>query len=160
MSTQPHAPAPPQRRKRRLGDLMIEAGLLTADQLTQSLTHQKTHGGRLGSILVTLGFITEKHLESSLGLQLGLETCDVESINPAPEVLRLVPESVIRRHEVIPLSVKNKTLVVGMTDPSNIAVIDELLQRTRLARVEPRLVTETTFRRFISTRYASAMLMD
>jgi len=84
----------------------------------------------------------------------------VESINPAPEVLRLVPESVIRRHEVIPLSVKNKTLVVGMTDPSNIAVIDELLQRTRLARVEPRLVTETTFRRFISTRYASAMLMD
>ncbi len=156
---QPAAPRP-SRRKRRLGDLLIEAGLINAEQLDQALTYQKNHGGRLGSILVTLGFISEKHLESSLGQQLGLETCDVESINPAPDVLRLIPEAVIRKHEIIPLSVKNRTLVVGMTDPSNLLAIDEILHRTRLARVEPRLVTETTFRRFISSRYASAMLMD
>ncbi len=150
----------PQRRKRRLGDMLVESGLITPDQLVFALGHQKTHGGRLGSVLVTLGYITEQHLESSLGKQLGLETCDVESINPPPEILRLLPEAVIRKHEIIPLAVKGKVLIVGMIDPTNLAAIDEILARTRLARVEPRLVTETTFRRFISTRYASAMLMD
>ena len=150
----------PPRRKRRLGDLLIEAGLITQEQLVQALAHQKTHGGRLGSVAVTLGFISEQQLESNLGKQLGLETCDVESINPPGDILRLLPESVIRKHEIIPLSVKGKVLVVGMIDPSNLAAIDEILARTRLARIEPRLVTETTFRRFINTRYASALLMD
>ena len=95
MSIEQPAQSQTQRRKRRLGDMMIEAGLINADQLNQALIYQKTHGGRLGSILITLGFITEKHLESSLGQQLGLETCDVESINPSADVLRLIPESVI-----------------------------------------------------------------
>jgi type II secretory ATPase GspE/PulE/Tfp pilus assembly ATPase PilB-like protein len=151
---------PPARRRRLLGDLLVEAGLVDERQLERALAYQRIHGGRLGGVLVTMGILSEEDLASSLGRQLGLAACDVESINPAPDVLKLVPEVLIRRYEVIPLGVRGGTLVVGMTDPSNGAAIDEIKLRTRHLKFEARLVTETTFRRFVATRFSAATLMD
>lgn len=154
------APMPQQKRKKRLGDVLVDAKLVTQAQVAEALAYQKVHGGRLGSALCTLGYLSERDLESSLGKQLGLEVCDVESINPAAEVLRAVPESMVRKYEVIPLGVKGKTLILGMTDPSNVTAIDEIKFGSGFKTVEIRLLTETTFRRFVATRYATVLLMD
>lgn len=150
----------PQPRKLRLGEMLIDSGLITSDQLGQALAHQKVHGGRLGTILVTLGMLAESDLETSLGRQMGLAVADVETVSPPAELLRLVGEDLIKRYEVIPLGKKGKTLIVGMTDPFNLSAVDDLLFRTKLRMVETRLISETTFRRFIQTRYASLLLLD
>jgi type IV pilus assembly protein PilB len=152
---------PPRRTRRpRLGEQLVRARLITPGQLQEALDHQRSHGGRLGSVLVTLGFLDEKVLGAQLGRQLGLEVCEVESINPPPEVLALFPEHLIRRYEVVPLSYENRHLVVGMTDPANVAAVDDVRFATGCRSLEVRLITEGTFRRFLNTRFATAMLLD
>jgi type IV pilus assembly protein PilB len=89
-----------------------------------------------------------------------LGACDLESINPPPEVLRLLPESMVRALEAIPLQVTGSVLELAMTDPANAAAIAAVRQRTGFAHVEPRLVTESTFRRFMATRFATALLIE
>lgn len=84
----------------------------------------------------------------------------MESINPSPEVLKLIPETLIRKHEIIPLGMNGKNLILGMTDPNNVEASDAALFASRCKGIERRLITETTFRRFLSTRYATAMLMN
>ncbi len=156
------APADPprQRRRPRLGEQLIDAGLIEPAQLKEALAHQKAHGGRLGSVLVTLGHLDDKILEAQLGKQLGLEVCEVESIDPPAEVLFKIPEQLIRRYELVPLSYEDRHLVVGMTDPGNMAALDDLRFIIACRSIEVRLITETTFSRFLNTRFASALLLD
>ena len=152
---------PPRRRRRpRLGEQLIEAGVIDAEQLKEALAHQKAHGGRLGSVLVVLGHLNDKILEAQLGKQLGLEVCEVESIDPPAEILFKIPEQLIRRYELVPLSYDNRHLVVGMTDPGNMAALDDLRFIIACKSIEVQLITETTFRRFLNTRFATALLMD
>ena len=151
------APTP---RKARLGEMLVGAGLITADQLELALVHQRTHGGRLGTVLVQMGVLGEEELEGALAQQLGLSVCDVESIHPSPELLRMVPEKLVRKYELIPLSLQGRTLTVGMTDPFNHVAVEELKFATRCNHVVTRLITESTFRRFVTTRFAAARIMD
>jgi type IV pilus assembly protein PilB len=156
------APDDPPRRKRRprLGEQLIDAGLIEPEQLQAALAHQKAHGGRLGSVLLTMGLLDDKILEAQLGKQLGLEVCEVESVDPPVEVLGKIPEKLIRRYEMVPLSFEDRHLVVGMTDPGNMAALDDLRFIVACKSIEVQLITETTFRRFLNTRFATAMLMD
>lgn len=150
---------PSSRPRKRLGEQLIDLKVISQEQLSEALAHQKVHSGRLGSILVTLGHITEEELESNLGKQLGLSVTEVESVDPPAKVLKLIPERMMRRHEMVPLALEKGTLVVGMTDPFNDAALSEL-KFLGFARIEVRLITETTLQRFLSTRYAAAMMMD
>jgi type IV pilus assembly protein PilB len=140
--------------------MLVENGLITAEDLAEALEHQRHHGGRLGSVLVALGRLSEEELESNLGRQLGLAVCDVESVHPSAELSKLVPERLIRLYEVLPIAIEGRTLHVGMVDPANETAIEELKFVTRCTQVVRRLVTETTFRRFLATRYASAQIID
>ncbi len=152
---------PPRRRRRpRLGEQLVDAGVITPEQLKEALGHQKAHGGRLGSVLVTLGHLDDKILEAQLGKQLGLKTCEVESIDPPADVLLKIPEKLIRQYELVPLEYEDRHLVVGMTDPGNMAALDDLRFIIACKSIEVQLITETTFRRFLNTRFATALLMD
>lgn len=149
-------PAP----RKRIGELLVESGLVTQEAVQAAIRHQAAHGGRLGSALVALGHLSEEDLQSVLARQLGLGTCDIESIDPPAEVLRLLPESMVRALEVIPLAVRGRVLEVAMTDPGNLAILAAVGARTGFPQVEPRLVTEGTFRRFLATRFATALLLE
>ena len=83
----------PRRNRRKLGDMLVEARLINREQLESALKHQQVHGGRIGSILVTLGHLKEERLRSTLGRQLGVDMADVESFDPSPEVLTRIPEN-------------------------------------------------------------------
>lgn len=148
----------PQRK--RLGEILTEAGIVREQHIEDALAHQRVHGGRLGSVLITLGHLSEEALESNLGKQLGIEVCTVESIDPPPEVLAALPEAMMRKHQAIPLRRERGQLVIGMVDPSSSFAREELRFMTRGAPYAVNLITEATFERFMGTRFASAALAD
>ncbi len=153
-----YEPASPPRRP-RLGDLLVEVGLLTPAQVVAVAAYQQHHAVRFGTACVTLGFLSESDLESNLARQLGLAVCDVESVDPSAEVLSLLPEAVVRLHEVIPLALDGEVLVVGMVDPADHDAVDAAMFASGIRRIERRLVTQTTFNRFLATRFATMAIL-
>lgn len=145
------------RPRRRLGELLVEAGLIEAEPLAEALAFQKVHGGRLGEILVSLGLLSEEALRGPLAQQLGVCAAEVESINPPAALLAMVPEAQIRRLRAIPIRLQGRDLVVGLVDPTNAETLDQL--RVRTGRdIVAQLITEATLRRFLRARFGAADL--
>ena len=113
-------------KKKKLGGLLVEAGVLTNEQLQKALNYQQKTGGKLGRTIVEQKIISEKALITALAEQLKIDIIDLEFAKPDPELIRLLPESAARRHVLIPLSRKGQTVTVVMADPLNIFAIDEI----------------------------------
>ena len=132
---------PPQ--KIRLGDLLIQRGLLTDAQLQTSLAEQKRSGRRLGRVFVDAGYVTEEQISQTLASQLQIEFVDLKTFVPKPGLNKLIPEGPARRFRVLPLAeLPNGQLRVGFSDPTDLQAYDEVM---RIARrdVAPVVVTET-----------------
>lgn len=115
----------------RLGDLLVESGAITPEQLEKALAEQKSNGLRLGETLVKNGSLTEGKLLDALSALLKLQIYSLSRYRPMPEALRMIPENVARRLHVIPLSVEDgKTLLVAMSDPLDIIAQDEIRMLT------------------------------
>ena len=95
-------------RTKRLGDMLLEMGLITQEQLKQALEFQSREKGRLGSILIEHNFITERQLIDALRMQLGIEYIDLTKVDIVPEMSRYVPWQIRstlwrwRRHSALP----------------------------------------------------------
>ncbi len=115
-------------KPKRIGDLLIEKGVLTHDQLNIALTEQKKCSEPLGKIIVSLGFATEAVVRDALGEALGQESVDLSRVVVDSEVLHLIDKDVARRYRVLPLSVDNtrKVLTLAMADTFNVVAIDQL----------------------------------
>ena len=116
-----------EKRPVRIGDLLIEKGLLTQDQLRIALIEQKKQGEPVGKILVQLGFVSEAMMRDVLGSQLDQESVDLSKVVPDPEAIRLLPKEVARRYNMLPINYKpqDKTLTVAMADTFNIVALDQ-----------------------------------
>ena len=116
------------RKPKRIGDLLIEKGVLTSDQLNIALTEQKKSSAPLGKIIVQLGFATEAVVRDALGEALGQESVDLSKVVLDSEVLQLVGKDIARRYRMLPLSVDRQkgTLTVAMSDTFNVVAIDQL----------------------------------
>ncbi len=110
----------------RIGELLLREKLITPEQLQEAIEEQKRSGGRLGYNLTKLGYITEKELTSFLSKQYGIPTIDISETTIDPEVIKLIPEDVAKKYQVLPVSRTGSTLVVAMADPSNIFAIDDI----------------------------------
>lgn len=130
----------------KLGEILLRAGVIGEEQLRAALAEQKTWGHRLGVTLVKMGFVSEQDLVNGLANQLGLPIANVEHKRVLPEVLELVPREYANKHMCLPLFVKKsgsqETLFLGMDDPCNLEVLDDLSFRTG-KEVRPVLVTST-----------------
>ncbi len=113
----------------RLGDILAEAGLITAPQLQEALKERERRGIRLGRALVSMRFISEDGLASALSRQLGIELADVEEADPSEDLLTLIPVSFAKKRALLPVERRNGHVVVAMADPLNLAVVDELSSR-------------------------------
>jgi Type II secretion system (T2SS), protein E, N-terminal domain len=123
-------PSPPPRKK--LGEILIDAGVLTADQLKTALVEQKRWGGPIGRVLVDMRMVPEEVMVQAVSRQLKLPAVNLDAFQVDPTVRDLVPGEFAEQHSVIPLEVQGKFLDVAMSDPTNLGVIDELRIRTRL----------------------------
>ena len=117
-------------RKRRLGDILVEQGVITPIQLDEALQRQRLTGDMLGRTLVSLGYGEEQDVIDALGLQLGMEKVDLAKVAVADDILRLVTGDVARFYNVIPLRVADGALIVAMADPLNLQTLDDLQQIT------------------------------
>ncbi len=116
--------------KKRLGDLLLEAGLIDQFQLRAALAERQKWGGRLGNNLVKLKFITEEKLLKFLSQQLQIPYVAIDKIKISPSTIELIPEEIATKNNVLPLGIKieggKKVLFIAMSDPTNLESLDEL----------------------------------
>lgn len=115
-------------KPKRIGDLLIDKGVLTPDQLGIALTEQKRSSDPLGKIIVQMGFATEAVIRDALGEALGQASVDLSKVVVDSEVLQLVGKEIARRFRILPLSMdrQKNTLTVAMSDTFNVVAIDQL----------------------------------
>ena len=142
----------PQTKK--LGEILIEEGLITEKQLEIALAESKVQHIPLGSILVKMGFVTIKDLKEALGAQMGLKYATAEQLKALPTAVSILPEDFVKMNKVIPLSMTDKSLVVGMVNPNDKKVINEIVYQTGL-KPTIMLVTHVEFENFINTYYSA-----
>ena len=137
---------------KRLGEILIEENLITDKQLEIALAEGKAQGIPLGSILVKLGFVTIKDLKEALAAQMGYDFATTEQLQSLPQDIYILPESFIKFNKVIPLEMTDKTLVVGMVNPNDTKVLNEIVYQTGL-RPSVKLITHVEFENFINSHY-------
>ncbi|MCL5022287.1 MAG: PilT/PilU family type 4a pilus ATPase [Nitrospirae bacterium] len=113
-------------RRQRLGEMMVQQGVITINQLKDALKVLAQSGGRLGSLLVELGYTDIDTLLRLLGAQLDVPTVDLYQITIEPSVLALLPFGKMKKYEVLPLTAGEKNVTVAMVNPGNLAAISDL----------------------------------
>ena len=113
-------------KKLRIGDLLIQQGAITEDQLMEALAQQKESGQRLGRVLSDMGFVEEDEMLTILSKQLNIPFVDLGRFEFNADLVRKLPETMARRFRAIILEDQSKELLVGMTDPMDIFAVDEL----------------------------------
>lgn len=134
------------RGRKRLGDLLLEAGLVSQEQINEALEWQLRFGGRFGQAIVELGYVTEAQVADVLARHWNLERVELDKVHVDKHVLALIPEELMERYEVFPLALVNGALHVAMADPRNVHVIDDLRRIVR-RDIVPRVVTPGELRR-------------
>jgi type IV pilus assembly protein PilB len=143
----------------RLGDMLVKATLITREQLNQALQQQQTSGGRIGTNLVKLGFISEDDITSFLSRQYGVPSINLSHFEIDGAVIKLIPSEIAQKHQIIPINRTGNILTVAMADPSNIFAIDDIKFMTGF-KVEPVVAAETSIRNAINKYYDSAGLVE
>ena len=146
-----------QREKKRLGDILIQAGMITPDQVAVAIEAQKKTKERLGKTLIRLGFITEENLLKTLAHQLKLNYVNLKEEKIDRSLVKLIPEKVARRHLVVPLAQMGQVLMVAMADPLNIFALDDLAFKTGL-EIEPVIASEQDILTTLETLYEISLM--
>jgi type IV pilus assembly protein PilB len=110
----------------RLGELLVRENLISLQQLQKAQEEQKKAGGRIGYHLTKLGFIEESELTNFLSKQYGVPSINLKEFDIDAEVVRLVPKDVAEKHQCIPVNRAGASLILAMSDPSNIYAIDDI----------------------------------
>jgi type IV pilus assembly protein PilB len=111
----------------RLGELLVKRGLITSAQLEKAIEqHQREENGALSSALVALRIFTDAELTALLQKEYRLPLVDPAAMDVPPEVVRLVPATLARRHHLVAISLTGSTLTLAMSDPSNLVAINEV----------------------------------
>ena len=150
-------------KPRRLGEILIDDGVITKDQLNIALTEQKKVDLPLGKLLVNLGFATEAIMRSALGEALEQESVDLRNVVPDPEAIKMVDSETARKHKVIPLNYNpiQGNLTVAMSDTFNLFTLDRIrIQIGQNIDINPVLAGETEISNAIDQFYGYELSID
>ncbi|MBZ5540836.1 MAG: type IV-A pilus assembly ATPase PilB [Acidobacteriia bacterium] len=139
----------------RLGEILIKESLITQEQLQKALDHQRTNGGKLGSCLAKLGFITDDDITGVLSRQYGVPSINLKFYEIDPTVIKLIPQDTATRYQVIPLSRVGSVLTIAMTDPTNVFAMDDIKFMTGF-NVEPVVASESAIAEAIARFYGAS----
>ncbi len=113
--------------QRKLGQILVDIGYLTEDQLWDILEEQKQSPGEvIGQVARRMGLVTEEQVTEALAEQFGMPVVNLDETTIAPKVLELVPETMASVYKIMPISLKDNVLTVAMADPQNLAALDDL----------------------------------
>ncbi|WP_143415115.1 ATPase, T2SS/T4P/T4SS family [Geobacillus sp. E263] len=140
-----------KQERKRLGDLLVEAGLITEEQLEEAL-REKAPGQKLGDVLLQRGYITEQQLIEVLEFQLGIPHVSLYRYPIDPKVTNLISKEFAKRHMVMPLKIEGERLLVAMADPMDFFVIDDLRLSTGF-HIETAIASKDDILRAINKYY-------
>ncbi|MCR4608064.1 MAG: Flp pilus assembly complex ATPase component TadA, partial [Eubacterium sp.] len=150
------------RKRIRVGDLLVEAGAITEDQLQQALEKQKESGGRIGNVIMQMGFISKELLITVLTTQMGIEYCEIRSVQIDESVLNLIPDNLVAKYRAVPVCFDENNpniLKVAMADPMDLTAVDDISISSGL-QVEPMLSFDDDLGEVIGKYYGSAQAME
>lgn len=144
--------------RKKLGDLLIEVGIITSEQLANALEIQKNTGDKLGNILTSQGYVTEDHIIQVLEFQLGIPHVKLEKYNIDKLSCTLIPESIAKRYGLIPIKKENGILTVAMSDPLNVYAIDDLKIYSGM-EIQPVIASHDDINKAIDKYYSTQKTM-
>ncbi|MDJ0880594.1 MAG: ATPase, T2SS/T4P/T4SS family [Gammaproteobacteria bacterium] len=150
-------------KPKRLGEILIDEGVITKDQLNIALTEQKKVDLPLGKLLVNLGFATEAIMRSALGEALEQESVDLKNVVPDPEAIQLIDSETARKHKVIPINYNPMagSLTIAMSDTFNLFTLDRIrIQVGQHIDIYPVLAGETEISNAIDQFYGYELSID
>lgn len=134
---------------KRLGEVLLERGVINRKELDKCLAHQQEHGGLMGQILIQLGFATEDEVAQALTSQYGFPYLPLANYEIDGELTGLIPEAIARQYCLIPIDRIGNALTLAMSDPSNVPAIEEI-----------ELLTKCVVQTFVSTPSAIQAAID
>ncbi|MCP4335435.1 MAG: Flp pilus assembly complex ATPase component [Gammaproteobacteria bacterium] len=152
-----------EKKPRRLGEILIDEGVITEDQLNIALTEQKKVHEPLGKLLVNLGFATEAIMRSALGEALEQESVDLTRVVPDPDAIKMINSDTARKHKIIPLNYDpiRSTLTIAMSDTFNLFTLDRVrIQIGQHIELLPVLAGETEISNAIDQFYGYELSID
>ena len=140
----------------KLGEMLVKAQLITEAQLEEAIRLQRREGGKLGSIVVRLGFCADQDIVSFLGMQYGVPAADLDQWPPIePAVVALVPAELANKHKVLPLQRSGNVLTMAMSDPTDIFAMDDVRFHTGY-NIDPVVSSEMGLVRAIERYYGGS----
>jgi len=136
----------------KLGELLVNVGAITQEQLTQALALQKGSGKRLGTVLIENHFVTEQQIIEVLQLQLGVEYIDLAAAQIAPEMSQALSKNLAKKYKVVPVRTAGSDLYLAMSDPLDFPAIEEVRSATQ-KNVIPLIATREAVERAIMSLY-------
>ena len=139
----------------QIGELLIEENLITPEQLETALKYQSQNGGRLGSILIHMGYADDDDITLILSKKYGVPSIDLDSFEIAESIIKIIPIEVARKYMVVPLSLVGKSLTVASADPANIVAMSEI-EFTTGFKIEAVVATEGSILEALEKYYGTS----
>ncbi len=125
---------------KKLGELLIDKGIISQNQLEKALALQKEKGGLIGQVLVTLGYVTEEEIAQVITVQYGFPYLPLKGYDVDEELIKLIPKHVAKQYSLIPVDKIGDTLTIAMSNPLNIQAVEDI-----------ELLTKASVQVFVST---------
>jgi type IV pilus assembly protein PilB len=138
----------------QIGELLIKENCISSEQLEIALKHQRQHGGRLGSILITLGFVQDDDITAILSRQYGVPSINLAYFEIDPGIIKLIPVETAQKYMVVPLSRVGSTLTIATIDPTNVFAMDDIKFMTGF-NVEPVVASEASILEALEKYYGT-----
>ncbi len=110
----------------RIGEMLVREQLITTQQLQEAVSQQKVNGGKVGPILIGLGYVKDEDLTALLSRQYGVPFINLSQFEIDERVARIIPPETARKYQVIPVSCSGATLTIAMTDPTDVFAMDDI----------------------------------
>ena len=143
----------------QIGEILIKDNFITREQLDAALTRQRHRGGRVGSILIDMGFVDDDDVTSVLSRHYGVPSINLAYFDVDPSLIKLIPIETAQKYLVIPLSRAGSTLTIATADPRNVLAMDDIKFLTGL-NVEPVVASEASIREALEKYYGTPHALE
>jgi type IV pilus assembly protein PilB len=144
---------------KKIGELLVQEGLVTADQLNRALDEQRDSGERLGAALIKHGIIDEDILLEFVARQFSCPQVNLSRLSTSKQVVGMIPLDIMNKYQAVPFGLMGNTLHVAMSDPSNLFVIDDIRFLTR-KNVQVHVASDNVIKKVIGTYFAAEDSLD
>ena len=145
--------------KQSLAESLVGEGILTSEQLRRAQEEEKQTGQRLRKVIVKMGLVDEEDLVTFLSAKLGIPRIELANTLIDPKLTELIPESLARKYEAIPVLKIGNRLTCAMADPGNVFALDELRMKTNMV-IEPAVATESEIKKALEEHYGTKGSME